>query len=255
MFYVEMMRARNALVVSAAILVVLAGIALAMLAIWPDHLRVTSYNEQGAFELIGWLAALLTAIVATFFAISLAAENNEHLEIAWTKPISRTMYAAGIFVVDVASLAVIFCVAAGLAYGVVSAYVGGPVHLTFDGANTWRVARFALFPVAWFGVGQAMTSGVRGAWAAAVAGLSWPVAELMSVLAVRPFNATWHTIFSILNLPNPIGYFPFWEFDDSGQSALREFFGYGMTIDTLALAALAVLGVVIALARWRRLEA
>ena len=255
MFYVEMMRARNALVISTAIFIVLAAIALLLLAAWPSHLRVTSSSGQAAFEVIGWVAALVTAIVATFFAISLAAENHEHLEIAWTKPISRTMYAAGIFLVDVAALAVFFIIAAGIAYGVVSAYVGGPVHLTLDGGNAWRAARFALFPVAWFGVGQALTSGVSGAWAGALAGLSWPVAELMSILAVRPFNATWHTIFSILNLPNPIGYFPFWEFDDSGRSALREFFGYGLTMDTLALAALAVLGVVIAITRWRRLEA
>ena len=67
-------------------------------------------------------------------------------------------------------------------------------------------------------------------------------------------GSIWHSILTAVNLINPIGYFPFWEFDDK-SSALREFFGYGLTIDTLALGAIAILGVVIAMARWRRLEA
>jgi hypothetical protein len=255
MFYVELLRARNTILISAGIVILMAAIALAILALWPDHLRVTSHDEQAAFSTIGWIAALITAIVASFLSCSLASENCHHLEIAWTKPISRDKYAAGLFVVDLASLMLIFLAVAGIAYGVVSAYVGGPVHVTLDASNAWRAARFALFPIAWFGMGQALTSGISGAVAGAVTGLSWPVAELLSILATRPFSSTWHTIFSVINLVNPIAYFPFWEFDDSTGSALREYFGYGLTTDTLALALLAVLGVAFALARWRRLEA
>jgi len=255
MFYVELLRARNAILISGGIRILMAAIALTMLALWPDHLRVTSHNDQAAFYVIGWIAALIAAIVASFFSCSLASENCSHLEIAWTKPISRSKYAGGLFFVDLATLMLIFLAAGAIAYGVVSAYVGGPVHVTFDATNAWRVARFALFPIAWFGMGQALTAGISGAVAGAVTGLSWPIAELLSVLATRPFTSTLHTILSVVNLANPIAYFPFWEFDDTAGSALREYFGYGLTTDTLALAALAILGVVIAMARWRRLEA
>jgi hypothetical protein len=255
MFYVELLRARNTLAITVGGLLLLAGVAISTLVLWPSHLHVTSYAAQTAFDVIGWIAALVTAIVATILGSSLACENCEHLEIAWTKPISRTMYAAGLFLVDLACLALVFIAAVGITYSVVSLYVGGPVHVPFDASNAWRTARFALFPVSMFGLAQALTSGTRGAWAGGMVGAMWPVAELLSIVAARPLNAVWHKIFAVINLVNPLGYFPFWEFDDTEGSALREFFGYGLTTDTLALAAIAILGVAIAMVRWRRMEA
>jgi hypothetical protein len=254
MFFVEMMRARITLLWTLGGLAALTVSALALWLLWPDQMHIRSHNDAIAFVVVGWIAAIVTAIIASIVGSSLAVENCEHLEIAWTKPISRTGYAAGIFIVDVACLAIVFAVTFVLAYGMVSLYVGGPIHVPFDQDTAWKMARFMLFPAAWFGIGQALTSGARGAWAGAMLGIMWPVFELLSVLATRPLGAVWHTILSIVNLANPIGYFPFWEFDDR-SSALREFFGYGLTIDTLALAAIAILGVVIAMARWRRLEA
>jgi hypothetical protein len=254
MFYVERLRTRITLLWSFAALAVLCVVALALWLLWPTQMHVASHNDAIAFVVVGWIAAIITAIVASILGSSLAVENCDHLEVVWCKPISRTAYAGGLLLVDLACLAIIFVVTFVLAYGMVSLYVGGPIHVPFDGDTAWKTARFMLFPVAWFAIGQALTSGARGAWAGAVVGIMWPVLELLSVLATRPLGAVWHTILSTLNLVNPIGYFPFWEFDDK-SSALREFFGYGVTIDTLALGALAILGVIIALARWRRLEA
>jgi hypothetical protein len=254
MFYVEMMRTRITLLWTFATLGVLSAISLGLLALWPTRMHVTSHTDAMCFVVTGWIAAIVTAIVASVLGSSLAVENCEHLEVAWCKPISRTGYAAGLFLVDLACLAIIFVVTFVLAYGMVSLYVGGPFHIPFDQDTAWKTARFTLFPIAWFALSQALTSGIRGAWAGAMAGIMWPVLELLSVLATRPFGSVWHTILSIVNLVNPIGYFPFWEFDDK-SSALREAFGYGLTIDTLALAAIAIVGIVIAMARWRRLEA
>jgi len=254
MFYVEILRARTTLLWTLLGLIVLFVILLGLLALWPTHMQVAVRNDALSFQVVGWVAALVTAIVASILGSSLAVENCEHLELAWTKPISRTAYAAGLFLVDLACLAVIFVVTFGLAYVGVSLVVGGAIHVPLDADTAWKMARFSLFPVAWFGLGQALTSGSSGAWAGSITGIMWPVFELLSVLAARPLGAVWHTVLSIANLANPIGYFPFWEFDDK-SSALREFFGYGLTIDTLALAAIAILGVIVAMARWRRLEA
>jgi hypothetical protein len=254
MFYVEMMRTRITLLWSLVTLGVLCAIALALLALWPSQMHVASHTDAMCFIVTGWIAALLTAIVGSILGTSLAVENCEHLELAWTKPISRTSYATGLLLVDLACLAIIFVVTFILAYALVSLYVGAPFHVPLDQDSAWKMARFTLFPVAWFALSQALTSGIRGAWAGAVIGIMWPVFELLSVLATRPLGSVWHAILSFLNLANPIGYFPFWEFDDK-SSALREFFGYGLTVDTLALAAIAILGVVIAMMRWRRLEA
>jgi hypothetical protein len=254
MFYVEMLRARNALIWSLAALSAACLLAIALIAIWPAQMHVASRNDAMAFVVVGWIAAVVSAVVGSILGSSLAVENCDHLEVAWCKPISRTQYAAGLFLVDLGCLAIIFLVTFGVAYGVVSLYVGGPVHVPFDLDTAWKLARFALFPVAWFALSQALTSGIRGAWAGAVVGIMWPTLELLSVLATLRLGSIWHSILTAVNLINPIGYFPFWEFDDK-SSALREFFGYGLTIDTLALGAIAILGVVIAMARWRRLEA
>jgi hypothetical protein len=254
MFYVEMMRTRITLLWTLFTLGVLCAIALALLLLWPANMHVASHTDAMSFIITGWIAALVTAIVASILGSSLAVENCEHLEVAWCKPISRTAYAAGLFLVDITCLAIIFTVTFAAAYGMVSLYVGGPFHVPLDQDTAWKMARFTLFPAAWFALSQALTSGIRGAWAGAVVGIMWPVFELLSVLATRPLGSVWHTILSVANLANPIGYFPFWEFDDK-SSALREFFGYGLTIDTLALGAIAILGVIVAMARWRRLEA
>lgn len=253
MFYVEMLRVRNTLLWTFGGLGLMCTVALALLALWPEQMHVKAHTDAAAF-VVGWIAALISAVVASVLGSSLATENCEHLEIAWTKPISRTAYAAGLFLIDLTCLGIIFVVTMAVAYSVASLYVGSPIHVTLDASNGWRFARLAMFPVAWFALGQALTSGIKGAFAGAVVGLSWPAAELLSVLATRPFGSVWHSILSFVNLANPIGYFPFWEIDEK-SSALREFFGYGLTTDTLALAAIAILGVVIAMARWRRLEA
>jgi hypothetical protein len=261
MFYVETLRARITLFWSLVALGVMSTVALGLLVFLPAQMRVASHSDALCFVIVGWIAALLTAIVGSILGSSLAVENCEHLELAWTKPISRTAYAAGLFLVDLICLAIVFVTTFVLAYVMVSLYVGGPIHIPLDQDTAWKMARFMLFPVAWFGLGQALTSGSSGKIAGLVTGLMWPAFEFLSVLAaprtvhaVQPLGSVWHTILSVLNLANPIGYFPFWEFDDR-SSALREAFGYGLTIDTLALAAIAVLGVAIAMARWRRLEA
>ncbi|HEY6358786.1 MAG TPA: hypothetical protein VIX35_11110, partial [Vicinamibacterales bacterium] len=212
MFYVEMMRTRITLLWSLFALGVLCAIALALLLLWPAQMRVTSYTDGMCFVIVGGIAALIAAIVGSILGSSLAVENCEHLEIAWTKPISRMGYAAGLFLVDLACLAIIFAVTFGLAYGMVSLYVGGPIHVPFDQDTAWKMARFMLFPVAWFGLGQALTSGSSGKIAGLVIGLMWPVFEFLSVLAaprtvhaVQPLGSVWHTILSVLNLVNPIG--------------------------------------------------
>ena len=261
MFYVETLRVRITLLWSFVALAAMCAVALGLLVLWPAQMRVVSHNDALCFVIVGWFAALITAIVGSILGSSLAVENCDHLELAWTKPIARTWYAAGLFLVDVLCMAIVFIAAFGLAYVTVSLYVGSAFPIPFDQDTAWKMARFMLFPVAWFGLGQALTSGSSGKVAGLVTGIMWPVFEFLSVLAaprtvhaVQPLGSVWHTILSVLNLANPIGYFPFWEFDDR-SSALREAFGYGLTTDTLALAAIAVLGVVIAMARWRRLEA
>jgi hypothetical protein len=261
MLYVETLRARITLFWSLIALGAMSAVALGLHVFLPAQMRVASHSDALCFVIVGWIAALLTAIVGSILGSSLAAENCDHLELAWTKPVSRTWYAGGLFLVDLICLAIVFVTTFVVAYVMVSLYVGGLFHIPFDQDTVWKMARFALFPVAWFGLGQALTSGSSGKIAGVITGIMWPVFELLSVLAARravhavqPLGAAWHTVLSIVNLANPIGYFPFWEFDDK-SSALREFFGYGLTIDTLALGAIAILGVVIAMARWRRLEA
>lgn len=254
MFYTEILRARNTLQYSLLGLVLLGG-AIVLAGLLFPSMRFSPHEAATAVLVVGWSAALVTAIIASILGGSLAAVNCGHLELALTKPISRTKHVAGIFAVDLICLTLIFALVFGAAYLVASFLCGTFLAVSLDGANLLRLARFFAFPMAWFGLAQALTAGIRGQWAGSMIGISWPVTEALSILVAIPLLAPWRTIVSILNLPNPIAYFPFWSFDEAVKAGLRPQFGYGVANDAFALAAIAVVGLIVAAAQWRRVEA
>lgn len=214
-------------------------------------------QDSAALLVVAWSAALVTAIISSFLGCSLALENC-HLELVGTRPVSRLRYAAGVIVVDLLCLLAVFAIVLTCAYGVATVLQGAPPYITFDQNTALKLARFMLFPLAMFGLAQSLTAGIRAnATIGWTIGLTWPIAQALSFLAVLPLVAPWHTLFSALNLVNPIGYFPLWEFDDGNPlgGGARPYFGYGLVIDALALLAIVMIGTSVAAARWRRMEA
>jgi hypothetical protein len=254
MLYVEMLRARNTIKWTLFGLLVLTVATVSLGALFPG-MHYDPSQQPPALLVVGWIAALVTAIVVSIFGISLSTENCGHLEIAWTKPMSRTARALGMFAIDLAALVIIFGMTFAAAY-VAASFLGGHlVRVTFDQQTFAKLGRFVIFPVAWFGMLQGLTSGIRGKQAGWVVGMSWPIAEGLSLLGVVSFAAPLHSAIGVLNFANPIAYYPFWTIDEGVHHGVRPFFGFGLTTDLLALAAIAIVGMVVATLTWRRLEA
>ena len=254
MFYVELLRARNAFLISTGILAALALLGTILASIYPG-MHFSAKDGWMALIVVGYAAAIGAGILATLFGGSLAAEND-HLEMTWTRPISRTAYSSGVFAIDIACILAVFAVALGCGYLFASYLAGGLVHVTLDSALAARLARFAIFPLAYFGFVQAATASMKSCNWGTVGGLSWPVNEALAFFGARMLAQPWHGVLSVINIANPIAYFPIWEFDEAASShTMRVSFGYGLTADILALAAITLAGVIIATLRWRRLEA
>ncbi len=254
MYYPEVLRVRNGLLTA---LVALTAVVVAFALFIPPcrscHVSVSA--EVGTIAVIGWAAALLAAVFASIYAASLATVSDGHLEIAWTQPVNRTAQAIGILLIDIAGILAVFVLAYGAGYLIGSVFEGRWVQLTFDGASLLKTARFLAFPLAVFGLTQSLTSGIKGSWYGAVVGPAWPVMMGLFGLTMLPLAAPWHAIVRVLNLPNPISYFPYWEFDEGIRGFHTYDFGYGVPLDVLALSLIALVGVIIATLRWPRLEA
>jgi len=254
MFYPEVIYGRKVVLWVLGIQSAAALVALAVAII--HNLHVPPGSDAPAFQIVLWAAALVCAITGSILGSSLARERS-HLDLVWTKPTSRTRYAGGVLLVDVGYLLITFAGALAFGYLIASVLEGRPVAVAVAQAIISKNLGFLLFPLAWFGLTQALSAGVASQMACGwLTGISWPVAGGLSVVSTWKLAAPFHAVLSFLNLVNPIGYFPFWEvFDDVRATPMRANFGYGLTIDTLALAALALVGVMVATALWRRLEA
>ncbi|HME80599.1 MAG TPA: hypothetical protein VKF82_00835 [Candidatus Eremiobacteraceae bacterium] len=256
MFYVELLRVRNGLIVAVAGLIALVLVGwIGFAAACPECRRLNAADPATVLAVIGYSAAILAAIFGSVFGASLSIENDGHLPLTWTKPISRGAQAIGILTIDITAALAVFVLSCAAGWLFVS-LVGErplPVHASFDTVALLKLARFAAFPVAMFGLTQALTAGIKGSWQGAVTGPLWPVCQGLFAIGLLPLTPPLHKLWQIVNIPNPIAYFPFWEFDEHIFHVYP--FGYGVAIDALALAAIAFVGVTIATLRWRRLEA
>lgn len=254
MFYVELLRIRIGLMWSAvACVLAVAGTAIAA-AVCKCTAADTS-NVALTLSEIAWTAALGGAIFASVFGGSLSYENNDHLPLTWTRPIGRTAQALGTMAFDSLAIVVVFALICAAGWAVASMLGGHVVPLTFDTPGWLALVRALAFPLAWFGLTQGLTSGYRGGRCGAIIGPMWPVLEGLFALTLLPLAAPLATTLRILNVANPINYFPFWESDERFHEHVRYAFGYGVTMDIVALALIALVGVAVAAARWRRVEA
>ncbi|MBV8365873.1 MAG: hypothetical protein JO194_05185 [Candidatus Eremiobacteraeota bacterium] len=252
MFFVELLRIRTGLawsLVGCALVII--GTAIAALAC-----RCTSVDTSDAplvLSEVAWAAALGGAIFASVFGGSLSYENDDHLPLTWTKPIGRTAQALGIMALDALAVVVVFVLLFAAGWVVASILGTHAIPWTSDGRSWLTYVRALAFPLAWFGLTQALTAGYQGGKCGVIIGPMWPVLEGLFALTLLPLSAPLLTTLKILNLANPINYFPFWTMDE--RFNVRYAFGYGISIDIIALALIAFVGIGVAAARWRRVEA
>jgi hypothetical protein len=208
-----------------------------------------------AFFDIGSLFSMtipLGLLAATLLAGPLSKENNGHLELAWTKPVSRERYALAAVAVDVTVVAVAQ-VATSVALLLASLFWEVP-KLSFALSAVPHVAFALLAPAAWYACLTAFSASLKRG-PGAVLGIGWVIAVVCPAVAATTRDSATavgrsvYAIFNTVSVLDPITYAWFRTeavIADSDRATVT---------GLLALAVLAILYLALAVAQWRRVEA
>ncbi len=246
MWYIEYVRARRALTVYGIIVVAIVALALTI------RFNVNVHPQSGPshiqLDILTIIAGFMIAILGTVLATSLSSHVNGHLEIAWTKPIPRDRLVAQTFAIDIGALAIAYTATIVVLIGISVVY---GAHLDFSATQLGHLVAELLFPISLYALVQGVTAGV-GRRAGMIAGLSWPVLLLAGGVIQAPVPEAVHHVLLAINYLNPL-------------ALISTNMHLGHTSNLLSLepwspiaivdgAFIVVLGFIVALVQWRRLE-
>ena len=257
MYYKEWLCVRRYLIVLTIGLLALLGIvalvgAVTALGSAGGHTHATQpQGMTGVIDFFGTTALVIGGLMATVLGSALSRENDGHLEAAWTKPYSRTAYATAVMLVDAAGIAIAILIGL-VVHALVHAALRTPISLAGASTMAGDLARFLLFPFAWYAVIVALSARVRGG--GLVQGLIWPIGLILLGLHEIPLGPVWQGLTGLLNLVNPLTYI---QYHETGYSLLTTGGGSMASAFTadVALALLVVGGWALATMQWRRMEA
>lgn len=243
MFYVESLRAARGALTCAFWL----AVALAInLIIWESGHANVDHRIRFSLVVVWAFAGIIASIFASLLGGSLARENDGHLAVAWTKPISRPAHALAKMAVDLGAVAFVFALTCAVVF--IYLAVIGAVGDIVIAPDTWtQLLRFLVAPAAFFGLVQALTS-TLARQAGAVIGFTWVALFGLIILSMVNLPAPFHAIVDFLNYANPLVYVAF-DVDKTGAVVT---YGAG---GAAALALIAVIGSATAIYRWQRSEA
>jgi hypothetical protein len=253
-YYREILRVRRNL---AIFLGILAGLlVLQIISNISQHgslVRVTitpdvATHTRLPLSLLFAIAGIVTTIFGGVLGTSLSCENTGHLALAWTKPASRNRYALTVMAVDAVAMLAAFGLTLVTTLAIV-AFAAYASRLFVDGDALRNLARFLAIPFAWYALMQTLTASLRER-GGLVAGLSWIVSLILLALGTAQFPPLWSHLITFANYFNPIAYAAYSTPQDQAPYPFVPW-----EFDLVALFALTVLGVIAALAQWRRLEA
>lgn len=276
MTYIEMLRVRRRLIVFASI------VALFALLVFVPHLTghgIVRYGSDGAA--VGWnigdgshgdadsgdfarmvaqlripFGALLgtAAIFALAFSLFVARSLNvcyPALDSAFTKPIGRERLALAIFGIDAIAIAIAFTIALLLACAAVAS-LGLFGHLVFDAATPLEAVCAIGIPLMFYGFTQGATSWYRG-----IASAYGPIAAtlflILAPVSRTPFGWIVDGLIAIVRFFDPIYYLgSLFTIASSGVVSADAF--AQLLQATGIVWAIALVGCVVALFSWKRLE-
>jgi hypothetical protein len=203
--YVELLRARRALIWYGAILFscVALGLALAFKDGPPKFQMSHGSNPSIPVEFLIAGAAIGPLILAAFLAVGLDAEFKT-VAITWTRPIPRLAIALRYVAVDGGALLAAWVLTLAAVFITVFA-IGIGKYLTFGDHVALSVLLVLGAAVMWYGLVVLVTTLLPGR-GAAIAGGSWGYALIVPGLAHIPFPPLLHQVMVALNYLNPMAY-------------------------------------------------
>lgn len=180
---VEFYRARSVVLWTSGVF--LALVALVMVSSYRVMVSSAAHdtNPNVPLEALALLAGLVILIVSTILGTALSRENSV-IELSWTKPIDHAVLAARYIAVDVAALFAIYCIVLIVEFACIQIT---PLrgHVSTDADSPATIMLTLGGPLMWYGLVLLATCTLR-ARGGMVAGLLWPAAILLIILASAP---------------------------------------------------------------------
>ncbi len=210
-------------------------------------------RQHNTFDVSGVLqiSMIIALITATLLAAPLTKENDGHLELTWTKPISRTAYACACVAVDAAAIVVSQIFTLVVAFCCYLMFASPEIRLT----SVTVVLLSLLGPIVWYAMMTAIGASVKRG-PGLVIGLSWVASFLVFGIAKASEDAqsslgrVIHAISQGVAYLDPLAYITTNNGNFAGNGAVTT-----VTESIAALIVLAVLYIVSAVLQWRRVEA
>lgn len=222
------------------------------------HVRMHYKEEIPSFPLgVLFLTTIpMGLIVATCLGGPLSKENDGHLELAWTKPVSRERYAMAAFAVDSAAIIIAQCACVFAALLTCLLFFVPKIHA--EGNWGWAILIAFVGPLALYGLLTAASTSIKRG-PGMVIGLGWVLAILIPGISqalkeaaqVNAVAAAFHAIFQAVSYLDPLTYFSF----NVKHDAVITASGLSLGSEIGILAALFVGYLALSVAQWRRVEA
>ncbi|MEO6912913.1 MAG: hypothetical protein ABI182_02685, partial [Candidatus Baltobacteraceae bacterium] len=203
-------------------------------------------------ELLFAISLFGAMIVATVLAGALTKENEGHLELAWTKPVSRETYALVLMGVDIAGI--LAAIVLGIVYQLIETSFWLVPHIKLT-SNTAELVGFAiLLPIAWYVLLTACAASLKR-MLGMVSGMAWPLAAFLLIFATinfgnAPAATALNLAFRTVDTINPLAYFA--QIFSQGRVTLVP---PGLASGIIALAVITIVSTAAAVLQWRRVEA
>ncbi len=223
-----------------------------------SHIVMThDMSGQMGIGILFAISAVIGLITATMLGGTLAKENDGHLELAWTKPVSRDRLALASMAVDMLTIVISQVAAVVLILICILMFVAPRLYAN---SLTPAVIGLALIgPIAWYACLTAFSASMRRGLGL-VCGLGWLAAIVVPSVAqgtaysVSDLGRTVHAITQAIAYIDPIAYLSFHgSLSNTGMQFQTAIGSIGTS--ALILVGLTAIYVVLAVLQWRRVEA
>ena len=199
-------------------------------------------------------------IVASLLGGVLAKENDGHLELAWTKPVTRERYAIASFAVDL--LTIVCSQLMWVAVCLIGALLFFVPTVRLESYGGVYIALSLLGPLAWYAALTGWSASLKRG-PGIVIGLGWLFATLVPALSdltsrsAAPVVSAIHAVLLALTYLDPLAYISLHVSSAAQNVAQAQIGALHLTLVTACwgLAALTIFYLAVAVAQWRRVEA
>ena len=255
MYYVEYLFARNRVVWYTAILLLFAATYLIFINNPPRgssiHVNGNDVLIDGVLVGASWCAVIMASMLS-----STLNRDHSHLPYIWTRPRRREQTALAYMLLDVATIALSFIIAVGIA-ALVLAYPPRN-HLVTDAATGAVLLRSLAIPLMFYGLAEVVTSWSPAPRVGMAVGVLWGGGWIFIILGAVGFQTPIAQILSFINLFNPLAYFPDIHshgFNIKIAGGTPQMFPIGFAAQTILAYVTFVVGCAVAIYNWKRMEA